>query len=44
LLRCTGEIRNAITILVGTLKERDHLGDKGIDGRIILNEFQRNRV
>jgi hypothetical protein len=30
------EIRNARLILLGVLKERDHLGGIGVDGRIIL--------
>ena len=28
----------------GNLRERDHLGDLGIDGRIILRRIFRNRV
>jgi hypothetical protein len=32
---CGGEER-CIRGLVGNLRERDHLGDPGIDGRIIL--------
>ena len=36
-VRCThGEKRNAYGILVGILKERDHLEGLGIDSRIIL--------
>jgi hypothetical protein len=31
-----GEKSGAYRILVGDLRERDHLGDPGIDGRIIL--------
>ena len=31
-----GEKRGAYRILVGNLREGDHLGDPGIDGRIIL--------
>jgi hypothetical protein len=31
-----GERRGAYSILVGDLREQDHLGDPGIDGRIIL--------
>jgi hypothetical protein len=31
-----GKIRNAYKILVGYLKERGHLKDVGLDGRIIL--------
>jgi len=33
---CMGERRGAYRVLVGNLRERDHLGDPGIDGRIIL--------
>jgi hypothetical protein len=29
-------MRDSYRILVGNLKGRDHLGDLGIDGRIIL--------
>jgi hypothetical protein len=32
----TGEKRGAYRILVGDLREGDHLGHPGIDGRIIL--------
>jgi len=28
--------RGVYTVLVGNLMERDHLGDPGVDGRIIL--------
>jgi hypothetical protein len=31
-----GERRGAYKVLVGNLKERDHLEDSGVDGRIIL--------
>jgi hypothetical protein len=31
-----GEKRRANRILVGDLREGDHLGDRGVDGRIIL--------
>jgi hypothetical protein len=31
------EIHIAYRILVGNLKLKDHLGDLGVDGRIILN-------
>jgi hypothetical protein len=31
-----GQKRNAYNILVGNLKERDHLEDIGVDGRVIL--------
>jgi len=31
-----GERRGVYRVLVGNLKERDRLGDPGIDGRIIL--------
>jgi hypothetical protein len=31
-----GGMRNAHTILVGNLKESDHLEKLGVDGRIIL--------
>jgi hypothetical protein len=30
------ERRGIYRVLVGNLKERDHLGDPGVDGRIIL--------
>ena len=33
---CMGERRDIYRILVGNLRERDHLGDPGVDGRIIL--------
>jgi hypothetical protein len=32
-----GDRRRAYRVLVGRPKERDHLGDLGLDGRIILN-------
>jgi hypothetical protein len=31
-----GETRNAYKIFVGNLTGREHLGDSGIDGRILL--------
>jgi hypothetical protein len=31
-----GEGRGVYRVLVGNLKERDHWGDPGIDGRVIL--------
>jgi hypothetical protein len=31
-----GEMINICNILVGTMKERNHLGDLDVDGRIIL--------
>ena len=31
-----GERRGVYSVLVENLRERDHLGDPGIDGRIIL--------
>jgi hypothetical protein len=33
---CIVERRDEYRILVGNLRERDHLEDPGIDGRIIL--------
>ena len=30
------ERRGVYTVLLGNMKERDHLGDTGVDGRIIL--------
>jgi hypothetical protein len=34
---CMGERRGVYRVLVGILKERDHLGDPGVDGRMILS-------
>jgi hypothetical protein len=31
-----GEMRGLYRVLLGKLKGRDHLGDSGVDGRIIL--------
>ena len=31
-----GERRGVYRVLVGDLKERDHMGDRGVDGWIIL--------
>ena len=33
---CVGVRRGAYRILVGSLRERDHLEDPGLDGKIIL--------
>jgi len=33
---CVGVRRGAYRILVGSLRERDHLEDPGLDGRIII--------
>jgi hypothetical protein len=33
---CMGEERGMYRVLIGYLRERDHLGDPGIDARIIL--------
>ena len=33
---CVGKKRNAYKYLVGNLKERNHLEDIGVDGRITL--------
>ena len=35
-MACKGERRGVDRVLVGNLRERDHLGDEGVDGRIIL--------
>jgi hypothetical protein len=37
-----GERRGVYRVLVGKLRERDHLGDKGVDGRIIFRRIFRN--
>jgi hypothetical protein len=31
-----GERRGIYSVLVGNMQERDHLGDPGIDGRIMI--------
>jgi hypothetical protein len=36
-----GETRNAYNILVGNLKERDHLEELGVDGKIIVGCISR---
>jgi hypothetical protein len=33
---CMGEKRFVYRLLVGNLRVRDHLGDTGVDGKIIL--------
>ena len=35
-IACVGESRGVYRVLVGYLRGREHLGDPGIDGRIIL--------
>jgi hypothetical protein len=35
-IACMGKSRVVYSVLVGNLRERDHLEDPGIDGRIIL--------
>ena len=48
-MRCAGHVvgigdrRRIYRILVGNLRERDHVGDGGMDGRIILKWFFRKR-
>jgi hypothetical protein len=37
------EERGVFRVLVGNLKERDHWGDPGVDGRIILRWIFRKR-
>jgi hypothetical protein len=39
-----GERRSVYRVLVGKPEERDHLGDPGVDGRIILKWFFRKWV
>jgi hypothetical protein len=36
---CMGERRGSYSVLVGNLREGDHLEDPGIDGRIILKRI-----
>jgi len=36
-----GERRGIYRVLVGNLRERDHWGDTGVDGRIILRRIFR---
>ena len=46
-MRCAGHVarmgdsRGVYRILVGNVRERDHLGDQGVDGRRILRWFFR---
>ena len=42
-IACMGERRGVYRDLWGKLKERDHLEDPGVDGRIILNWTFRKR-
>jgi len=35
-IACMGERRDIYRVLVGNMRERDHLGDASVDGRIIL--------
>ena len=35
-VECTGEGRGMYRVLVGNLRKRDHWGDPGVDGSIIL--------
>jgi hypothetical protein len=39
-----GERIGVYRVLVGNLRERNHLEYLGVDGRIILNESSRSRV
>ena len=39
-----GKRRSVCRVLVGNLRERNHLGDPGIDGRIILRWIFRKWV
>jgi len=43
-VECMGEIRNAYKIWLENLKEGDHSEYLGMNGRVILVEFQRNTV
>jgi hypothetical protein len=36
---CWAERRGVYRVLVGNLRERNHLGDPGVDGRIILRSL-----
>jgi len=36
--------RSVYMVLVGNVKERDHLGDPGVDGRIILRWIFENAM
>ena len=39
----TGERRGIYSVLVGNIQERDHLGDPGVDGRIMLRWIFRKK-
>jgi hypothetical protein len=39
-----GEEQSKYSILVGNLRERDHLNDLGVDGRIILRWIFMKRI
>jgi hypothetical protein len=49
-MRCAGQVarkgerRGVYRVLMGKLRVRDHLGDTGLDGRIILRWIFRRRM
>jgi len=49
-MRCAGHVarkggrRGVYGVLVGKLRARDHLGDTGLDGRVILRWIFRSRM